>query len=346
MEWIKQNLVWIIGFGLAGLLLFRVLFRFLFPSMHFKWGFINYFVIKKSHQLTGREMLILKRIGQEFKVTSPSSLVGTPASLDYYLALYISNLFNRKKMQESLRTRILSEVLEIRRKFALVPLATSKIFNTRFFAPGTKIRIFFTKNKFYTGVIGENRYASFVATIPHEEIAEILKQKKKVKCVINRLADAQYTFQTKILFVSTSTKPMFLQLKHRGRLSRKQLRQDIRRKVDILSDIIPVKPALEGKHTVYRESLREKTSGFIRDLSSGGCSLGGRFNLTAGQYCKLDFKILGEHVQANAKIIRTTSPYKGSDRKTLYFRFLGLPLKNRVLIQLYTYHLHPTFIQK
>jgi len=329
---------------LIGLVIVKKILNFFGFSRKFRWGTFNYWIVKKSHKLTFKEMRLLKNIAEAFKITTPSYLIGTLASLDHYLGLYIASVFN-KKMDIWSRIRILSEILEIRRKFAVVPLSSFKIKNTRQFAPGTKIRIAISDKGFFESIIGDSRYSAFSVIVKDPNVAEILKSIGKVSAKVSRLGDAQYYFKSKVLLVSTMTRPMFVQLKHTRRLKRKQFRSDIRVKTNIFADIVPTTLQKAKKGYVFIDG-KDKYSGLIINISSGGAAIQSRAPLQKGFYYRLKFKILGEEITIPAKVILERRLGPNTPDATFHLKFIGISLHARVFIQLYAYRLHPSFFSK
>ena len=331
----------------AGLLLFfmvRKILHFFGFSTKFRWGIINYWVIKKSHQLNFEEMRTLKTIAEEYKIVAPGYLVGTLNSLDYYLRFYISSFFKRE-MNYWTRIKIIAKILEIRRKFALVPVATARVRNSRQFAPGTKIRLFIKNRGYFDAVIGENRYSFFTATVPNQKVADLLRKEKKIRAQVSRIGDGQYNFFTKVTFISTATKPMFMQLKQTRKLKREQLRSDIRKKTDMVCDIIPTQLTKTKKGYIFSDSHKDKFTGFVRNISSGGCAVSLRFKPKAGDFYKIRFKIFGEEMEVPGRVLRFHSLTKDSERGVAPLKFVRMPIKAKVMIQLYNYALHPNYLK-
>lgn len=328
--------------GLLALFVLKKILNFLGFSSKLTWGPINYWVVKKSHGLTAKEMNFLKKIGQSFRLTTPSSLVGNLNSLDYYFRYYISSLYN-KKMNPWTRFQILNQLLEIRRKFSIVPLANTRIRHSRQFSPGSKIRIGIKGKGFFEGKVGESRYTFFTVMVPNQGSAQMLKKEARALCRVTRLGDAQYAFSSAVLFVSEMTSPMFVQLKHTRKLKRHQLRQDVRHKTDLPCTFRPVKMMKTKKGYVFADVGREEYTGNIKDLSSGGCAISSRQELKPGQFYKVRFKIVGEDIEIPMRVLRNNKIYQATDRTSSHFRFTGMTLKAKVLIQLYIYHLHPVY---
>lgn len=332
-------------FILIGLIVLKKILNFLGFSNKFRWGWINYWVVKKSHKLTMKEMKIIKDIAESFRITTPSYIVGTLPSLDHYLGLYVATVFNKKNIDIWGKIRLLSRILEIRRKFAVVPLSSFKIKNTRQFAPGTKIKIAISDKGYFESIIGDSRYSFFSVIIKDPKIASFLKSAGKVSARVSRLGDAQYYFKSKVLFVSTMTNPMFVQLKHTRKLKRKQFRSDIRVKTNIFTDIVPTNPQKTKKGYVFVDG-KEKYSGLIVNISSGGAAVQSRAPIQVGSYYRIRFKILGEELEIPSKVVLERRAGPNTPDATFHLRFVGISVRARVFIQLYAYKLHPSFFAK
>jgi hypothetical protein len=331
--------------GLFGLFALKRLFIFLGFSSKFHWGFINYWIVKKSHQLSHREMKFLRKLAEYFRIPAPSYLVGNITSLDHYIALYIIHLYKRK-MNYWARIRNINTIMEIRRKFALIPLASSRIRHSRQLPPGSKVRVGIKGKGYFSGVLGESRYSYFTVSIPSHKAADTLKKEKRVVCRVSRLGDAQYIFNTKVLFVSSMTSPMFAQLKQTRKLRRKQQRRDVRRKTEIFCDIVPVNPTKTKKGYIFVEDIRNKMSAYIKDISSGGAAVTTRDTLQPGKYYRIKFRLLGEELEVPGRVLRYNKINKYSEKGIGHFKFTGIPLNAKVMIQLYVYRLHPNFFKK
>lgn len=328
--------------GLLALFLIKKILNFLGFSSKFTWGPINYWVVKKSRSLTSKEMAFLKKIGQSFRLTMPSSLVGNISSLDYYFRYYIASLYNQK-MKDWTRYQILSQILEIRRKFAIIPLAYSKIHHSRQFAPGSKIRIGVKGKGFFETKVGESRYSFFTAVVPNHNLVKMLKKESKVLCKVTRLGDAQYTFSTSLIFVSELTDPLFAQIKHTRSLKRQQNRQDVRQKTDLLCSCQLVNMRKVKGGYVFDDIAKEEFSGHIKDLSSGGCSVYARKELTPGKFYKIRFRVVGQEVIIPVRVLRSSKTVQSVEKSITHFRFVGIKLKEKVLLQLFLYRLHPMY---
>ncbi len=322
----------------------KILYFFGF-STKFRWGLLNYWFIKRSRALKFDEMRFLKTLAEEFKIQSPSYLLGKDESLDYYFRFHINSLF-KNNMNYWVRIRRLSKILEVRRKFAMVPMSGMKVRHSRQFAPGNKMRIIIKDKGFYDGVIGENRYQFFTVTIPSLRVADMLKKEKRVKCKLNRIGDGQYIFFSKIGFVSTGTEPKFMQLKHTRKLKREQFRKDLRAKTEIVCDIISTKLLKTKKGFIFSDTKTDRRTGFVRDISSGGCSVSLHFTPKPGEFYKIKFKLLGEELEIAGRVLRYKPLTKHSDRGFSHFKFIGMPLKAKVMIQLFAYKLHPNFLNE
>jgi hypothetical protein len=129
------------------------------------------------------------------------------------------------------------------------------------------------------------------------------------------------------------------------KLKRKQFRSDIRVKTNIFTDIVPTNPQKTKKGYVFVDG-KEKYSGLIVNISSGGAAVQSRAPIQVGSYYRIRFKILGEELEIPSKVVLERRAGPNTPDATFHLRFVGISVRARVFIQLYAYKLHPSLFAK